>query len=1137
MQASVTSFEQKPDVKVRRIRRAVLAFMLVLLCLGLGGQAFAQSADEQLFKAVELNDADGVKSAIEAGADLGAKNDKGMTAADLAVDLGHFRIAHTLLAYRNNGSQTKPRVTENARKALAAPTARTPAPRPATSTAPPPPEPKLADITPPMKPKSIPTPAGRPVEPPSIELPPVDSPAATQPARDLARPPDMPAVPRTEQEVAEKPMVKPSPGSPQRDVSAEEDGYGDFLNAIIGGVKSVVTLGGLIGGSEEKAPPQEEPSVSGDRKLLNPADRFSGKPQPQPQSESSAGRMVDRLRDAVGGQEQAENAFGLPETSPVPPLEPPVTSPPMQEDVEPPGIVPPVESAEAPGNTDLPPLAAPELGVPGNNTGTEIDIPGIGATPAAPMPSGRSAQRSAEPMPGLVPSEIPDTGTPGISVPGLPPGLEIPGLPGSEQGAPQSAGNEIPGIIPPSSSSADQIPELPPGLEALPGSQTGQLRRPGGLEEPPDTTTLPPPGGDAAARMRRYDEILNRTPRETEGRFSSTLSEYQRGTQGQAPSRAPQTPVTPTPVQPQPGPQSQNMPAPEIPGIIPPPRASAQDDIRDPEQILKSAHESARLRAEQDIKQRRSDQQASTENLLPSDASAHALKPSSQVVTKREQPSSRLMDRLSNLTKTPYQNEDIYGLPIDQPSTATEDVQPKKNIDVAELPDSKQAKVDDRLQKLARYFRGNQEEEAGILPPASVSREPLPQVIDNLVPENDPARGRVVDDRMLDLSGVERDPEYLRGQPGATATKDGQLNPNFLDKLNNVLGPAQRQRPAVSDVPPPEPGRLGLGELDVPSDQIREKAKPKIPDPWTMTIQRSDAEGGSRTLGVTAISPEDGSELRTEKGVVSQMVGRIRELLSGPEQKSGAPSVESLDEADRQSAAEKLLSDALRDGAPAALPDQNQWPVTEVDASNTPPGVPPAPRSGTLTRTSLSDVVLSLGESVTLENTLPPQQDGIDPLNECIKKNRGTTLFCVEPVDWPADLQAAFVVPTILYTGPMAITRYDQGTPSRFHTLFDSADFEDVVAYYQSRYGEPTEIWKRSIAPLAKPRTDNPTVAWRSRDSKSNVISVLEVRKFDDSRGGFPDMSRGAVMLYHLNAPSIFPQVSSHELMRLRRTR
>lgn len=51
------------------------------------------------------------------------------------------------------------------------------------------------------------------------------------------------------------------------------------------------------------------------------------------------------------------------------------------------------------------------------------------------------------------------------------------------------------------------------------------------------------------------------------------------------------------------------------------------------------------------------------------------------------------------------------------------------------------------------------------------------------------------------------------------------------------------------------------------------------------------------------------------------------------------------------------------------------------------------------------------------------------------------------------------------------------------------------------------------------------------------VITVLEIRKFDDSRGGFPDTNRGAVMLYLANSPPILPQVSSHELMRISRTR
>lgn len=187
-----------------------------------------------------------------------------------------------------------------------------------------------------------------------------------------------------------------------------------------------------------------------------------------------------------------------------------------------------------------------------------------------------------------------------------------------------------------------------------------------------------------------------------------------------------------------------------------------------------------------------------------------------------------------------------------------------------------------------------------------------------------------------------------------------------------------------------------------------------------------------------------------------------------------------------------------------------------------------------LSRTTLTGVQMSLGESVTLENTLPPD-GGIDPNNECVKKNRGTTLFCIEPIDWPASISDKFQVPTILYTGPMAIVRFDQGTATRLHALFPSDDFEAVLAYYQTRYGTPTELWKRSIAPLAEPRRDNPTIAWRNRDPKTNAVSILELRKYDDTRGGFPDTNRGAVMLYTANSPPIFPQVSSHELMRIGR--
>jgi hypothetical protein len=134
-------------------------------------------------------------------------------------------------------------------------------------------------------------------------------------------------------------------------------------------------------------------------------------------------------------------------------------------------------------------------------------------------------------------------------------------------------------------------------------------------------------------------------------------------------------------------------------------------------------------------------------------------------------------------------------------------------------------------------------------------------------------------------------------------------------------------------------------------------------------------------------------------------------------------------------------------------------------------------------------------------------------------------------------MQPDFQVPTILYTGYRAIARYDQGIASRFHALFPSEAFERVISYFQGRFGDPTDVWNRSIAPFAQPRQDNPTLAWRSLDPKTQAVTVLEIRKYDDSRGGFPDTKRGAVMLYLANSPPIFPQVSSHELMRLSRSR
>ncbi len=1072
---------------------SILCAILLTIVLVIPSAINAQTPTEALFQAVELNDIAAVELAIDNGADLAVKSPSGMTPADVAVDLGHFRIAHLLLAKRTSAPPST-RVTDNAKQALTSPRSRIAAPRTSSSQSSSQAPSQLSRVTPPVK----------PTPPPLIAQPEPADPVQVTPPQSVETPSGIDATPRPDDEIASSTPTEDVPMAPMPEAAPADDG--GVLDGLWSGIKSVATLGGLFGGDEEAtADGTSDKYVARDPNKFSPADRFSkGSEAPGgvTQRGSSAGRMVDRLTGIVDGDKVLENEFGLPTEPVLPPnrsadgntdlaeLTPPVA--PLDESFDteitlPPGVLsitddPPIDNIQVPGSAGdvtLPPLAAPQFG-----DGIAAEIPGV------VQPIG----------PGDTPSDE-------IDIPGLPAGFEIPGL--------AAPADEVPGIIaPPGDDLAFEIPGLPPGLEPLPGSDTGALRRPGGLVTPSDPNVLPPPAsGSLQERLARIDSILNREP-EQSARGRARLNP--RGTD----------PIT---RQPRPAPGSPND------GLRTGPLGTPNSVIvRDPEAILRGARERAAVSMGRSPNTEVSGLAAKARVPKKPIPSGHQLQPSTDGITVRQAPSTRFIDRLAQISRHPYPKDDIHGLPLAN-KTPKGTTPSRKDIKVEDVYDQGKEKADDRIYKLARFFRGNQEEVSGMQPPErmTVEAEPLPRVIDNMIPENDPARNRVVDDSALDLSGVERTAPNLRQERPVTRAPSDSLDPNFMDRLTTVLQP--RDQPSATATKPVPPGQIGLNELDLQPGQLVPIPKPDLPDPWTMTVEKTDQAGDSTTLGVTAISPTDGSIITGEDDVVNQMVGRIRELLVGPRETADGTSIGNLDESERQSTAEKLLSEALRDGTPAALPDAGAWQVTEVEARNALPGVPPKSRPGALTRTSLENIILSLGESVTLENTLPPQQGGVDPLNECVKKNRGTTLFCVEPIDWPQDLRATFLIPTILYTGPMAITRYDQGQPSRFHTLFDSNEFEKVVAYYQSRYGEPTEIWKRSIAPLAQPRTDNPTVTWRSRDTSSNVISVLEIRKFDDTRGGFPDTNRGAAMLYQLNAPTIFPQVSSHELMRLRR--
>ena len=180
-------------------------------------------------------------------------------------------------------------------------------------------------------------------------------------------------------------------------------------------------------------------------------------------------------------------------------------------------------------------------------------------------------------------------------------------------------------------------------------------------------------------------------------------------------------------------------------------------------------------------------------------------------------------------------------------------------------------------------------------------------------------------------------------------------------------------------------------------------------------------------------------------------------------------------------------------------------------------------------RKPLTNVSLTLGNSVATGQTKLPR--GIAEPNPCIQKRRGKISFCIIPIDWPQKIENTFSINTSLYQGTRAIARYDNGKATHFHVLYKTANHDRIINFMKERYGPHTDIWKRVIAPFGKPRQSNPTFIWRSHNTDINEVTILEVRKFDDSRTVFPDTEHGAIRLYTAGGPPVFPIITAHDIM------
>jgi hypothetical protein len=116
----------------------------------------------------------------------------------------------------------------------------------------------------------------------------------------------------------------------------------------------------------------------------------------------------------------------------------------------------------------------------------------------------------------------------------------------------------------------------------------------------------------------------------------------------------------------------------------------------------------------------------------------------------------------------------------------------------------------------------------------------------------------------------------------------------------------------------------------------------------------------------------------------------------------------------------------------------------------------------------------------------------------------------------------------------MAIVRYDSGVATYVHANFTTGSYDRVVDFYKGQLGPPISTPTREVVRFAQPRLSNPTAVWKSYFADSDSFATLEIRKYDDARGDFPDTRTGVVLLYSSNASPVFPELSSRDLMNLR---
>jgi hypothetical protein len=178
---------------------------------------------------------------------------------------------------------------------------------------------------------------------------------------------------------------------------------------------------------------------------------------------------------------------------------------------------------------------------------------------------------------------------------------------------------------------------------------------------------------------------------------------------------------------------------------------------------------------------------------------------------------------------------------------------------------------------------------------------------------------------------------------------------------------------------------------------------------------------------------------------------------------------------------------------------------------------------------SLKDVVFKLGDATSLGIKLKKGKE--HPLT-CVDKSRWQTEFCIEKIIWPKAVAPSFFAESSVYRGEKAIVQYVNGLSVQLHALFPVKSLWTVTEHFKKLYGPPTEMPEVWTALIGEPKRPNRVLRWHSRDSKTGIETLLEIREIDDLRwSSAPDTKHGVVRILDKDRGSVFQLLSSTDLL------